>query len=46
MRKWLRNIYFLSINYLSDSKMLEPSNNMTPQRKDNEIVIQLCIMNQ
>ena len=46
MREWVRNIYFLSTNQFSYSKMLEASNNMAPKREDNEIVTQLCIINQ
>jgi len=45
MREWVRNIYFLSTNQFSYSNILEASNNMAPQRRDNEIVTQLRIMN-
>jgi hypothetical protein len=34
MREWVKNIYFLSTNQFSYSKMSEASNNMAPQRGD------------
>jgi hypothetical protein len=46
VKEWVENIYFLSTNQFSYSKMLEGSNNMVPQRRYNEIVNQLRIMNQ
>ena len=46
MREWVRYVYFSSTNQFLDSKMLESSNNMTPQRGDKEIITQLRIMNQ
>jgi len=44
--EWVRSIYFLSIKQFLDSKMLEISNNMTPYKRDNEIITQLHIINQ
>jgi len=42
----VRNIYFLLANQFSQFKMSKASNNIAPQKEDNEIVTQLRIMNQ
>ena len=39
------NVYLLSTNQFSNSKMSKISNNMAIKRRDNEIVTQLRIMN-
>jgi hypothetical protein len=46
MREYEMNVYLLSTNQFSNSKMSKVSNNMATKRRDNEIEIQLRIINQ